>query len=227
MHLRLEVGETVTVEDLGSTNGTILNGLPLKGKRQLRDGDELTLGNRTLRVWVNDSVAFEPADQTPLKGLPGHQQQRRRRRRKTDTLQGIGVVSDAQLEQTCPSCGPVPFNAESCPVCGVRWPRGRRHAPTHDVNQTVGQLRRNERYSINIGVQYSSGSRKLNGVASNLSETGVFIATRSVDPVGTRCWLVFIAPDGERSSQEGFVRRVIHKAVDGRVGMGIEFGRPD
>ena len=45
-------GEALHVEDLGSTNGTFLNGRRLAGNQavRMRDGDELVLGALTLRV---------------------------------------------------------------------------------------------------------------------------------------------------------------------------------
>jgi hypothetical protein len=38
-----------TVADLGSTNGTKLNGMPIKGAQLLRDGDQITVGATTVR----------------------------------------------------------------------------------------------------------------------------------------------------------------------------------
>jgi hypothetical protein len=38
-----------TVADLGSTNGTKLNGLPVTGAQLLRDGDQITVGSTTIR----------------------------------------------------------------------------------------------------------------------------------------------------------------------------------
>jgi CheY-like chemotaxis protein len=46
----LERGEHICVQDLGSTNGTRLNGLSLKGGRPLEDGDWLEVGRLPLRV---------------------------------------------------------------------------------------------------------------------------------------------------------------------------------
>jgi hypothetical protein len=44
-HARILVeGTRTTLEDLGSKNGTSLNGEPLRGKRELRDGDVVRLG---------------------------------------------------------------------------------------------------------------------------------------------------------------------------------------
>jgi len=45
-HARLAPqGETVILEDLGSTNGTYLNGEPLTGPQPLHDGDKIRIGD--------------------------------------------------------------------------------------------------------------------------------------------------------------------------------------
>jgi hypothetical protein len=38
-------GDTVVLEDLGSTNGTFLNGEPLSGPQPLHDGDRIRIGD--------------------------------------------------------------------------------------------------------------------------------------------------------------------------------------
>ena len=60
VHLVLErIGPAWYVEDVGSTNGTLLNGDRLFGKRPIRDRDELTLG-RTRIVYRDQPRATEP-----------------------------------------------------------------------------------------------------------------------------------------------------------------------
>ena len=45
-HARLfSQGEVVVIEDLGSTNGTYLNGEPLGGPQPLHDGDRIRIGD--------------------------------------------------------------------------------------------------------------------------------------------------------------------------------------
>jgi pSer/pThr/pTyr-binding forkhead associated (FHA) protein len=45
-HARILVeGARATLEDLGSKNGTSLNGEPVRGRRELRDGDAVRLGD--------------------------------------------------------------------------------------------------------------------------------------------------------------------------------------
>lgn len=48
-HARLRVGSSVTVEDLGSRNGTSVNGERISGAVALHDGDEITIGTFTLQ----------------------------------------------------------------------------------------------------------------------------------------------------------------------------------
>lgn len=48
-------GEQVIVEDLGSTNGTFLNGEPLEGKRPLHAGDRIHIGGVTITFCHVDS----------------------------------------------------------------------------------------------------------------------------------------------------------------------------
>jgi pSer/pThr/pTyr-binding forkhead associated (FHA) protein len=71
-HARLTVENgTAFVEDLGSRNGTLVNGQPLRGRRKLREGDVLQLADEILRV--EDGTAAdtaEPAAPTPTPSQP-------------------------------------------------------------------------------------------------------------------------------------------------------------
>lgn len=222
VHFRLLVGEQVVIDDAGSTNGTLVNGQRLEGKRELRDGDEIMVGARIFRISLQAEAAceFERDAKTPV-GQPGQPQ------RPGGTLQGVGAVAKAprpELEQRCPRCGPVPFNAEACPRCGTAWPKGRQGATTDRSNPAVARVRRHQRYAVHIGVRYVSETLEASGVASNLSASGVFIATAEVDAVGTACRLTFLPGEGQRATIDGFVRHAIHR---GAKGMGIEFSGLD
>src|SRR5919204_1658957 len=48
--------EALTVEDLGSTNGTYVNGVAISGPRALVDGDRLRIGKTVLKVHVAPSA---------------------------------------------------------------------------------------------------------------------------------------------------------------------------
>lgn len=59
-HLRLlQVGESYRVEDLGSTNGTFINGLQLTGAHILIPGELLSLGEHVTLVY--EAVGYDPA----------------------------------------------------------------------------------------------------------------------------------------------------------------------
>jgi hypothetical protein len=50
-HARFSLlGESLIVEDLGSTNGTMVNGTLIHSAEQLEDGDVVNIGDVTLRV---------------------------------------------------------------------------------------------------------------------------------------------------------------------------------
>jgi len=69
-HARLRLlGEGLAIEDLGSTNGTFLNGNRVTGVSELKHGDVLKLGNSSLRIEVEvqagASAAADPLSATP------------------------------------------------------------------------------------------------------------------------------------------------------------------
>ena len=76
-HARItrEAGELV-IEDLGSTNGTFVNGARITARTPLRPGDKLSLGNSTLQVAIRvpgaaESPAPSPAAAGPPAGAAG------------------------------------------------------------------------------------------------------------------------------------------------------------
>jgi DNA-binding winged helix-turn-helix (wHTH) protein len=59
-HARLTVGTTAaTIEDLGSSNGTFVQGRAITSERALEDGDVIELGAATLtfRAWADETAA--------------------------------------------------------------------------------------------------------------------------------------------------------------------------
>jgi pSer/pThr/pTyr-binding forkhead associated (FHA) protein len=48
----------VAVEDLGSRNGVLVNGVKIEGQHQLSDGDMITIGGQEMVLAVPDSVRF-------------------------------------------------------------------------------------------------------------------------------------------------------------------------
>jgi predicted component of type VI protein secretion system len=69
-HARFVVqGGTVFVEDLGSLGGTKVNGERIVGRRKLRDGDLVQIGDYDLAV-LAEGVAVAPDAPPPLPGAP-------------------------------------------------------------------------------------------------------------------------------------------------------------
>jgi diguanylate cyclase (GGDEF)-like protein len=69
-------GPTLTLEDLGSTNGTTLNGLKLSGPALLKPGDRISVGHHVLKLVAMDPMerAFhqtllDQSTRDPLTGL--------------------------------------------------------------------------------------------------------------------------------------------------------------
>jgi hypothetical protein len=62
----LDAGELCAVEDLGSTNGTFVNGLRISGPQTLKPGDTIELGGSTLVVReLPAPPAAAPSDDSP------------------------------------------------------------------------------------------------------------------------------------------------------------------
>jgi predicted component of type VI protein secretion system len=65
-----EAGGKLTVRDLGSSNGTFVNGKRVLGQQPLKVGDELTVGSVTLRVATLGQPVAAATPHTPA-GKPG------------------------------------------------------------------------------------------------------------------------------------------------------------
>lgn len=62
--LILRAGEWLIADDGLSQNGTLVNGLPLEGRRRLRDGDLITMGSTSLTFCRSDPDAEDSAEVT-------------------------------------------------------------------------------------------------------------------------------------------------------------------
>ncbi len=74
-HARMVVlGGTVTVEDLGSANGVIVNGERLKRARALASDDQMVIGQQTFQIFVREGRAERPgAHRLSAQTLSGQQ----------------------------------------------------------------------------------------------------------------------------------------------------------
>ena len=59
-------GDAVQVEDLGSTNGTYVNGQPIEGPRALRPGDQVRVGLTVLELRTAQDVQRQPSAVQPV-----------------------------------------------------------------------------------------------------------------------------------------------------------------
>jgi pSer/pThr/pTyr-binding forkhead associated (FHA) protein len=66
-HARVSAqGDHAMVEDLGSTNGTYLNGQPIEGRRTLRPGDRLRVGLTVFELRTAADVQRQPSAVIPV-----------------------------------------------------------------------------------------------------------------------------------------------------------------
>jgi pSer/pThr/pTyr-binding forkhead associated (FHA) protein len=59
-------GDLALVEDLGSTNGTYVNGQPIEGPRALRPGDQIRVGLTVLELRTAQDVQRQPSAVQPV-----------------------------------------------------------------------------------------------------------------------------------------------------------------
>lgn len=166
-HLRIRVdGASVIVEELGSTNGTRINGETFVGSRKLQDKDELQLGHRWLRLriltgdvdWFDEETleSIEPISSTPAP-----------------------IVSQARVlpglsKQNCPRCREL-LDAESsvCPKCGHRLPPGRPTSITQQIKLPDVDRRTSPRHPVEIPLLYSSESLTFDAMARHRPAPGL------------------------------------------------------
>lgn len=65
-HAVLKVGSEVTVTDLGSRNGTLVNNEPVLSPRVLREGDQIQIGEQTLLIVAISTSGETTADEDDL-----------------------------------------------------------------------------------------------------------------------------------------------------------------
>ncbi len=67
--LRLKPDGTAVLEDTGSSNGTFINGVRLRGTQELRDGDAIRMGD-TMLIYRTDDTALDEPLPTLVGGSP-------------------------------------------------------------------------------------------------------------------------------------------------------------
>jgi predicted component of type VI protein secretion system len=100
-----DVGGKLTLKDLGSSNGTFVNGKKVTGQQTLKVGDELTVGAITLRVATLGQPVAAPHPGTGTGTKPGD----------TAVVEALPVADDDEFEIEFDEGGPEP-EVDSIPL---------------------------------------------------------------------------------------------------------------
>jgi len=216
-HLRIERrGGDVVIEDLGSSNGTLVNGAELAGARKLVDNDRIRLGARELAFRVIDDEAEEQQSTRREVSLATFSQLDATHRPTTPQPHSVG----AKRSQRCPKCGAAVVAGDArCASCGHDWDQVRPRAATLESYDRRGH----ERVAIELHLVYRSAELEIEATTRDLSNSGVFVCTQVLEPMGTQCELTILVDGGPPVSHGGVVRRVVEQAGSEPVGLGIEF----
>src|SRR5262245_50190130 len=103
-------GEHAIVEDLGSTNGTFVNGQPVEGPRAVRPGDKIRVGLTVIELRTTQDVQRQPSAVLPVPQV-------------TKLSQGVlepaperEIMAEAEPEPTPVATVPPPFAIEETPA---------------------------------------------------------------------------------------------------------------
>jgi hypothetical protein len=212
--------EEVFVEDLGSTNGTLVNGTAAASPTAIHSGDVLTIGTRELTILaITTSSPEPPTIDLDMLSAPN---ENRAQWLATARMQTVEPLEHAM--QRCPRCGAqVSAEDDACASCKFRWGGFRTRTPT--VPTATALSRRTARQPIELHVMYVSNELEVEAMTKDLSLGGVFICSQVLDAVGTPCKLTILADGRAPLDVHGVVRRVDERGAGGAVGMGVEFIR--
>jgi hypothetical protein len=123
----LEVGGKLTVRDLGSSNGTFVNGKRVLGQQPLKAGDELTVGAITLRVVSlgaqtaapHGAPASKPGDTAVVDAVPVDAVEEDEFEVDFDEGEeptALDVIPLADLEPTAPAAKPAAAGTAKAPA---------------------------------------------------------------------------------------------------------------
>lgn len=207
LRFRLEDGK-LTVEDLGSSNGTLVNGQKISGRRPVRNGDVIRLGRRLVEVGLEQGSGVEEAGDTT----------------RHDVIQA--PVGMQVPEINCPHCRAwIPADLSTCSSCGQELARDRPHSRTRmiDIKELEKERRLGQRYATSTPIFYSSDNLAIDAQAHDLSLSGVFVATDLLDDIGSDCNITLLPDGGAPVLVAGIVRRVVTGDPEQPSGMGVEF----
>ena len=214
----------VFVEDLGSANGTLVNGRRLDGSIRLLDSDLLSIGTRDLAIRIPEVDDEEPTTLN-LSSMSITDELAAR-----TTSKVMVTVPPPLANQRCPRCGAaVSAEDDECAGCHYRWDTFRPQATTLVGGNPIAPLnrRRHERHNLELHLVYVSADLEVEAVTRDLSASGVFVCSQVLEPLGTPCELTLLVDGGPPLLIRGVVRRVVeHEDQDDAgdpVGLGIEF----
>jgi len=221
----------VFVEDLKSSNGTLLNGRTVVTPLRIADGDEVRVGARLLKVRITEEDGAFPVPSTlVLRGMnPGGAEVKIEGRPTTQLPMATGG------HQRCPKCAArVSEFDDQCGQCGFHWgsfrPMSRTDVRPNPIKaepapaQQGLNRRRHDRLPVELHLVYASSELEIEAVSRDLSESGVFVCSQVLDPVGTTCELTILVDGGPPIIVAGVVRRVVERESESEaIGLGVEF----
>jgi hypothetical protein len=216
-HLRfVRKADVVFVEDLDSSNGTLVNGERVTGSTRVHDGDEIAIGGRTMVVRMQVAPVPEPITLSL-----GDVSDSRDSAPPRDWTTAVSPTAGSQ--QRCPRCGAqVNATDDACGTCEYEWGEFRPMTPTLQGANPLSR-RRHERASLELHLVYVSSELEIEATTRDLSVSGVFVCSKILDPIGTPCLLTILIDGGPPLSLRGIVRRVVANGSDEPEGLGIEF----
>jgi FHA domain/PilZ domain len=214
--------DDVFVEDLASSNGTLLNNRSVKSPIRVLDGDHILVGTRELIIRIPTAELEEPVtlDLTELATNSGVAHAR-----VATTKVPVTVPPPLPANQRCPRCGAaVSYDDDECGSCHYRW-GGFRAAATTKLDDNPLNRRRHERHNVELHLLYISSELEIEATTRDLSTSGVFVCTQVLEPLGTTCELTLLVDGGPAVHVSGVVRRVVEREESemASVGLGIEF----
>jgi hypothetical protein len=222
-HLRfIRRHNEVFVEDLGSSNGTLLNGRRVTAPLRIVDGDNIKVGSRVLTVHISEGDAEQQPSTLVLSSFDAADDLKKMR---AITMQhAVTRPPPLSANQRCPRCAaPVSELDEECASCKFQWGSFRPTIRT-ELRPNPLDRRRHDRQAIELHLVYSSNELEIEAISRDLSESGVFVCSQVLDPIGTECQLTILVDAGPPIEVHGVVRRVVERADAGEpIGLGVEF----
>ncbi len=164
-HCTIEArGARFVLRDLGSLNGTFINGQRVNGEQMLHDGDEVALGNTRLVYRERDAVAPGPST-SPFGGAP---------QQAPGTMAGMGGGAPAPVGPTAmPGQYPPVQPQQVLPPQQPQMPPGLPQIPPHLANLTMNK----SKVTIAAGMMESHIRTKI------AAEAQQFLPERSINDV--------------------------------------------